>query len=342
MDIKCSPYNYVAISGSTAIINCGAYGDILHACYNYTTQTYEMEGTAGCIGQNSAVMNTWHAYGSDSEWFDDMSGDGIAENGMGGMAKLMGSNRVAAVVVDPFPYPISNAGSTYFSTGGMHWYDVNTGQWNQFVRVYEGANPFYAKSHGLGDIEPNLAIAPIEIGNRVWDDSDKDGIQDAGEAGIAGVKVKPYAADSTTPLDSAVTDATGNYFFSSATGTSNTSKIFGLNLAYNTNYVLIFPNVVLGKGLSVSNSGGNDLIDSDADINGKITFTTGFAAENNHTFDVGYVCIKPIASATPKEQTLCIGGVVSADTCYSKHWCRIQLVWSIKRYHKCHIWNKHW
>ncbi len=45
------------------------------------------------------------------------------------------------------------------------------------------------KSNGLGDIETMEAVPPVEIGNRVWMDSNGDGIQDANESGIANVKL---------------------------------------------------------------------------------------------------------------------------------------------------------
>ena len=34
--------------------------------------------------------------------------------------------------------------------------------------------------------------APLEIGNRVWSDTDSDGVQDPGEDGISGVTVRLY------------------------------------------------------------------------------------------------------------------------------------------------------
>ncbi len=42
----------------------------------------------------------------------------------------------------------------------------------------------------MGDIELMCDPAPIEIGNRVWNDTDQDGVQDPGEAAIAGVSVQ--------------------------------------------------------------------------------------------------------------------------------------------------------
>ncbi|MBW6467239.1 MAG: DUF11 domain-containing protein, partial [Brevefilum sp.] len=51
------------------------------------------------------------------------------------------------------------------------------------------------------------------IGDRVWNDANGDGVQDAGELGIPGVTVNLYAADGTTWLGATVTDANGYYLF---------------------------------------------------------------------------------------------------------------------------------
>jgi hypothetical protein len=53
---------------------------------------------------------------------------------------------------------------------------------------------------------------PASIGNRVWLDTDKDGIQDAGEVGVAGITVTLFNADYEI-VGSTVTDAYGNYKF---------------------------------------------------------------------------------------------------------------------------------
>jgi SdrD B-like domain len=51
----------------------------------------------------------------------------------------------------------------------------------------------------------------------IWNDADNDGVQDAGEAGIAGVIVELFAAGAdpatATPIATVTTDASGNYFF---------------------------------------------------------------------------------------------------------------------------------
>ena len=52
---------------------------------------------------------------------------------------------------------------------------------------------------------------PINVGNFVWDDLDQDGRQDAGEPGLAGIVVQLWNSDKTQLIDSAVTNASGNY-----------------------------------------------------------------------------------------------------------------------------------
>jgi hypothetical protein len=58
---------------------------------------------------------------------------------------------------------------------------------------------------------PTRTPSPINIGNFVWNDRDKDGIQDAGEPGLAGVTVQLWNSTKTQLLASTVTNANGNY-----------------------------------------------------------------------------------------------------------------------------------
>jgi hypothetical protein len=83
-------------------------------------------------------------------------------------------------------------------------------------RDYGNLNGF-SKGIGLADLEVVCGYAPIEIGDRLWWDQDGDGVQDAGEPGIAGVTVRLYDADGTL-VATTVTDANGQYRFTSADG----------------------------------------------------------------------------------------------------------------------------
>jgi serine-aspartate repeat-containing protein C/D/E len=59
---------------------------------------------------------------------------------------------------------------------------------------------------------------PATLGDRVWLDTNANGVQDAGEAGIAGVTVQLKNADGSV-AQTATTDANGNYSFTVSAGT---------------------------------------------------------------------------------------------------------------------------
>lgn len=117
------------------------------------------------------------------------------------------------------------------------WDSIST---NGEYQIYLGEltpNGYFGKANGLGDLEALCNAAPIEIGNRVWSDTTKNGRQDPGEPGIANVTLGLY--DSTGALIAQVdTDSNGNFIFSSATGTDVTGKKFGVNIQPGTQYTV--------------------------------------------------------------------------------------------------------
>ncbi len=117
--------------------------------------------------------------------------------------------------------------------------------------------------------EPVIELAAI--GDLVWYDLDVDGIQDEGEAGVAGVTVHLYDGIGT-PLASMVTDGNGNYLF--------TDLIPG---DYQVGFVL--PE---GYLFSPQDQGTDDAIDSDADLLTGLAAVTNLAAgEVDLTWDAG-------------------------------------------------------
>ena len=55
------------------------------------------------------------------------------------------------------------------------------------------------------------------MGNFVWHDLDQDGQQDAGEPGLAGITVQLWNGAKTQLLDTAITNANGNYSLTAPT-----------------------------------------------------------------------------------------------------------------------------
>lgn len=115
------------------------------------------------------------------------------------------------------------------------------------------------KSNGLGDF--------------VFLDADVDGIQDAGETGIAGVTVN-LRNTSGDLLASTTTDATGYYYFYDP-------QMYSTN---NYNIEFITP---AGYGRSPSNLGGDDAKDSDP-VNGTITNVSVPFGIWDYSFDAGF------------------------------------------------------
>ena len=130
------------------------------------------------------------------------------------------------------------------------------------------------------------AVLPIEIGNRVWADTNGNGIQDPSESAISGVTVSLWHGGSH--IDSTVTDALGEYYFD--------------DVAANTTYEIRLDNPAdLGVGkvidagvwLPTAAFASRPTIDSNAvNVGGVPTITsaiTGAPGVSDHSFDFGLV-----------------------------------------------------
>ncbi len=129
-------------------------------------------------------------------------------------------------------------------------------------------------------VDAGLVTPRASIGDKVFDDANGNGIQDSGENGVSGVTVRLFTCVNGQPgtqVGSDIqTDASGNYSF--------TGLLPG---DYTVQFVA--PN---GRVLSTANVGGDDLMDSDAGLNGFTGCYTLAAGENNTSVDAGLV-LKP-------------------------------------------------
>jgi protocatechuate 3,4-dioxygenase beta subunit len=132
------------------------------------------------------------------------------------------------------------------------------------------------------DVDAGIIPAPSDktlasIGNTVWYDTDNDGIQDAGETGVAGVTVVLKDAQGNV-IDSTTTDAMGNYIFTGLTP---------------GDYIVEFSGLPSGYSASPSLGGVNDPLNSDGveTAPGSGVFASGIvslgAGENNANVDFG-------------------------------------------------------
>jgi len=112
--------------------------------------------------------------------------------------------------------------------------------------------------------------AKASIGNLVWEDLNFNGIQDAGEAGIAGVTVKLLNSAGTV-VSTTLTDSTGKYLFSNLNAGDYRVQVVAPSGYYTTK----------------QDQGTNDAVDSDIDSTGKTVLTTLSAGENDLSWDAG-------------------------------------------------------
>ena len=137
-------------------------------------------------------------------------------------------------------------------------------------------------------IEPTPVPATYELGDYVWNDSNKDGIQNSNEHGIAGVTVTLTKPDGTT--ETTTTDASGKYVFK------------GLE---NGEYIVTF-STPQGFEHTLTNVGDNRL-----DSNGLSTTATINNADNM-SIDSGFY--QPTVEPTPVPATYELGDYVWNDS----------------------------
>lgn len=137
------------------------------------------------------------------------------------------------------------------------------------------------KSATDNDAEAELPVAPlVSVGDYVWLDRDRDGLQDAGEPPVPGVTVRLLSADGKTVLAETKTDENGFYSFT--------------DLYPGTKYLIEF---VRPDGYEFTVRGADDAAaNSDAHlITGRVAITTPTDGDNSAvtpddpTFDAGLV-----------------------------------------------------
>ncbi|MEZ0539737.1 SdrD B-like domain-containing protein [Fibrella arboris] len=122
-------------------------------------------------------------------------------------------------------------------SGGTAFFDVQNGDLLRRYEVYRDAlsglststRSTFGASNGLGQINALCEVAPVSVGNRVWVDTNGDGMQGPAEPPLAGVKLSLYSA-SGIRLASTISDAQGRYSFQSGPA---------LTLAYNVPYFIV-------------------------------------------------------------------------------------------------------
>ena len=213
-------------------------GDVYRICRTgsgYAAADYVWEGGTGCAQSfnnfgfnNNGVANEY--YRDDYGKSDQNHGDQSA----GMLEYVAGFPEAINTAMDPH---IGWTGSAWditgntFSSGGLTYYLNSTGDRQTGINsgggvIFNGeqtqisAAPLsmgdgtFGKVVSMGDVEALCDMAPVQIGDRLWVDTDMDGVQDPDEIPIAGATVRLYDAVGNV-VSTAVTNSRGEYLFSS-------------------------------------------------------------------------------------------------------------------------------
>lgn len=329
-------YKQRGTTGTAATFNGYIGGDVLRLRNISGTWTLENNGAVGA----GATVTTGCGVGNNQgpgggEFFCNDQFTGVLVSGenpveihqetiQGSTFTISGKKEILTTVMDPL--------NTW--SGGTSWFNTDNGQDVKRYQIYsttDDGGVTFGKAGGLGTVELACAPQPIEIGNRVWMDTDKDGIQDADEEPLAGVTVQLYNAAGTTVLGTTTTDANGNYFFSSDAGTDATGVDYNVSISPFTNYQIKVTNIgtdpstagislsgvttALGETSGTVNS-NTSMTNNDAFlVSGipTISLKTAGSGQNIHTYDIGFICIPPTVGTPVATSATCTNFVANND-----------------------------
>ncbi len=275
--------------------------------------------------------------GGEFYWGDGNYNLGHYELSVGSLAFLPGSREIMLASTDPI--------GAY--SAGVTWMSNETGEKKRAFEILEdlsnliaNAPVSYGKAASIGDINMVCKVSPLEIGNRLWRDDNGNGVQDAGEPGIADVILHLVNANNQI-VGRDTTDINGVYAFNhfNVVDTSGVNKPDRLGPQSKTKYTIrvkgkvsaSVPNSPNLRGARVAVAGANDpindggkkiddsilgntnagsgpfqdLIDSDGIVSGAdgvIAITTEGTGESNHSYDFAY-CPLPKVNLVAQKAT---------------------------------------
>lgn len=284
--------------GDPTIYQAITAGDILRAFPN-RSGGWAIENDAAAGGPATGGAATGQGPGGGEFYFQDNFPGQHDEISFGSLLQLPGFPNVISTVYDPV---------NVFLEGGVRWFNNSTGAATKSYRIYPSLAGFLGKANGLGGLAALCNSAPVELGNRVWFDQNSNGIQDAGEPGIANVAVQIYD-NQGNHLGTTTTDSDGLYYF-------NDANVSG-GLKPDRRYRLLLDQtqaVIAGRILTSTQAGANRAIDSDGVLSGfaVIDLTSPPAGTSDHTYDFGFTPALDLSiTKTDNRTTYAPGGAVT-------------------------------
>jgi len=196
------------------------------------------------------------------------------ETGAGGVLSLPATGEVFMTAHEP---------TQEFNSGGIKSFFNEDGRTSRGWLLYKNAQPgTFGKTNGVGGLALITGPAPIAAGNRVWSDTNGDGVQDPEEPAIAGVQLDLY--EKGTKVATTRSDADGMYLFSEENVTGGLKPATAYEIHIGLNDKRLHP--------TLAKQSADHEVDNDAtkiEDQAIIAFQTGAAGVNIHDLDFGFL-----------------------------------------------------
>ncbi|MBK7790272.1 MAG: HYR domain-containing protein [Saprospiraceae bacterium] len=269
------------------------FPDILMVWNNNGVWTLESNGTAGSL-TGTGVGNTQGPDGGEffgnDYWVTQPAYH--PEIALGSIYVLPGTGSVVTAAYDP--------GTNSYS-GGMQRYSTTNGSKLGAKELYiRQTTELFGKATGFGDLIGRCGLPSIQLGNLVWFDENKNGIQDAGEQPVANLPLQ-LLDENCDMIASTTTSAEGQYVFSDL----QAGKQYYISIpapAMDVNYQLVS---LSGSNYLFSPATGSQVaIDNNAGFNNLNCSNAIIAVSHdktNHNVDIGLVTVSGFDLALKNE-----------------------------------------
>ncbi|WP_223834069.1 SdrD B-like domain-containing protein [Spirosoma profusum] len=319
-------------------------GDLLRAYIHNGEYVLESNGIAGDRTGSGVANNEGPGggefYGHDDWYFIRRVAHSEVTNGAS--VVIPGYNEVVTSAYDPLDNVYQSAGLKVFS-------NTDGGENRNYV-IYTQQPGSFGKASGLGDTKALCDVAPVQIGNRVWFDDNRDGIQDAYEPGVDGIVLTLHDMESGgAQVGTQTTHDGGQYYFNNTTVPAGIKFGHKYEVRMDTTQLPRL-DITLRGAKPIAQAGGRqgaipqrhytispkdrsdfseaDLRDSDARVVGNsavIPLTTMDAGQNDFTYDLSmYSC--PELTTEKDTIIVCPGGRIDSIAATGNHLSRVDSV----------------
>ncbi|WP_041730799.1 SdrD B-like domain-containing protein [Conexibacter woesei] len=268
-------------------------GDLLRAAPSGAGFTLESGGSVGGrtgFGARAFAAGGYGAVGPGNGYFYDPNpgiGLSIPNNQLGGVMQVPGFRDVLSTQND-----VLRA-----TSNGFLWYDDANGRKTRLFENYF-SSPYsptggWQKANGLGDLDSYMGRAPVQIGNRLWYDVVRNGLQDADEDPVVDTVVE-LLDETGIVIDNTTTDSSGEYVFAVAPDTRYTVRV---PLAQPSLDGWVVTIAFAGRDRRIDNNG------VERDGRSVASVSAHGVGHNDHTYDFGFSRPLPPRPPEPRPPT---------------------------------------